>query len=279
MGQRKAKILSFKRGDGEKERANKKVKSSQFDYGWLLVIIVAILFIFLIATNPDPYLRIFLFVRDGIVVTITVTTISFCLTIIVGLIGGLGRSSKNKVIFGIAALYVELVRGIPLLVQLIWWYFAFPVVLHSIGEGLGIQALANYKANPIAMAVIGLTVCYGAYMSEIVRAGIQSVPVGQIEAARSVGMTYFQSMRFIVLPQAIKVILPPIGNEFVAMLKDSALVSVVAVADLTRRGREFMSQNFNPIEVWTLVALIYLLMTLFSARMVVWLEKKSETSE
>jgi polar amino acid transport system permease protein len=254
------------------------VKSSQFDYGWLLIIIVAILFIFLVATNPDPYLRILLFVRDGIVVTISVTAISFFLTIFVGLIGGLGRSSKNKVIFGIASLYVELVRGIPLLVQLIWWYFAFPIVLKSIGESLGIQALVNFRANPIAMAVIGLTVCYGAYMSEIVRAGIQSVPVGQTEAARSVGMTYFQSMRFIVLPQAIRVILPPIGNEFVAMLKDSALVSVVAVADLTRRGREFMSYNFNPIEVWTLVALIYLLMTLFSSRMVVWLEKKSETS-
>jgi polar amino acid transport system permease protein len=278
MGQGKAKILSFKRGDGGKKSANKKVKSSQFDYGWLLIIIVAILFIFLVATNPDPYLRILLFVRDGIVVTISVTAISFFLTIFVGLIGGLGRSSKNKVIFGIASLYVELVRGIPLLVQLIWWYFAFPIVLKSIGESLGIQALVNFRANPIAMAVIGLTVCYGAYMSEIVRAGIQSVPVGQTEAARSVGMTYFQSMRFIVLPQAIRVILPPIGNEFVAMLKDSALVSVVAVADLTRRGREFMSYNFNPIEVWTLVALIYLLMTLFSSRMVVWLEKKSETS-
>ncbi len=112
-------------------------------------------------------------------------------------------------------------------------------------------------------------------MSEIYRAGIQSVPKGQVEAARSLGMTHYQSMRHVILPQAIRVILPPIGNEFISLLKDSSLVSVVAVADLTRRGREFMATHFNPIEVWTIVALLYLIMTLFSARIVSWIEKKT----
>ena len=125
------------------------------------------------------------------------------------------------------------------------------------------------------LAIIGLVFCYGAYMSEIYRAGIQSIPKGQMEAARSLGMTYFQAMRHVVLPQAFRVILPPIGNEFIALLKDSSLVSVVAVADLTRRGREYSSMHFNPIEVWLLVALLYLVMTLFSARVVNWIEKKT----
>lgn len=112
-------------------------------------------------------------------------------------------------------------------------------------------------------------------MSEIYRAGIQSIPKGQMEASRSLGMSYFHSMRHIILPQAIRVILPPVGNEAIALLKDTSLVSVVAVADLTRRGREFMAVNFNPIEVWTMVALLYLVMTLLLSRLVAWIEKRS----
>jgi polar amino acid transport system permease protein len=183
------------------------------------------------------------------------------------------------VIFGISSLYVELVRGIPLLVQLIWWYFAFPVVLQSIGRNLGIEALATYKANPIIMSILGLTFCYGAYMSEIYRAGIQSISKGQMEAAMSLGMNYFRAMRYVILPQAIRVILPPVGNEFIALLKDSSLVSAVAVADMTRRGREYMSSNFIPIETWTMVALLYLVLTLFSARVASYIEKKVKVAE
>jgi polar amino acid transport system permease protein len=148
-------------------------------------------------------------------------------------------------------------------------------VIQKIGGWLNISFIANYQANAIFTAIIGLSVCYGAYMSEIYRAGIQSIPRGQIEAARSLGMTHFQSMRHVILPQAVRVVLPPVGNELVALLKDSCLVSVVAVADLTRRGREFMAVHFNPIEVWTMVALLYLVMTLFLSRGVAWLEKKT----
>lgn len=112
-------------------------------------------------------------------------------------------------------------------------------------------------------------------MSEIYRAGIQSIPRGQMEAARSLGMSYFQSMRYVILPQAVRIILPPVGNEFIALLKDSSLVSVVAVTDLTRRGREFMAQTFIPIETWIMVALLYLIMTLASARVVEWIEQRA----
>jgi polar amino acid transport system permease protein len=170
---------------------------------------------------------------------------------------------------------VEFIRGIPLLVQLLWWYFAFPVVIQAMGRALGIVFLQTYRADAIAMAVIGFVVCYGAYMSEIYRAGIQSIPRGQMEAARSLGMTYFQALRYVILPQAVRVILPPVGNEFIALLKDSSLVSVVAVTDLTRRGREFMSQTFMPIETWFMVALLYLILTLAAARVVDFVEKRT----
>ena len=247
----------------------------RIDPWWGLVVLAIGLTVILVTVRADPFWDILLFVRDGIGVTALITISSFALTLVVGLIGGLGRLARNWFLHGIATLYVEIVRGIPLLVQLIWWYFAFPVVIQQIGEWLHISVIANYQANPIFTAIIAITVCYGAYMSEIYRAGIQSIPKGQIEAARSLGMTHFQSMRHIILPQAVRVVLPPVGNEFVALLKDSCLVSVVAVADLTRRGREFMAVHFNPIEVWTMVALLYLVMTLFASSGVAWIEKKS----
>jgi polar amino acid transport system permease protein len=112
-------------------------------------------------------------------------------------------------------------------------------------------------------------------MSEIYRAGIESIPKGQMEAARSLGMSYFQAMRYIILPQAVRVILPPIGNEFIALLKDSALVSVLAVSDLTRRGREYMARTFESLETWAVVALVYLVLTLFLARIVAIIERKT----
>ena len=238
-------------------------KISTFDRWWLLLIGVIILIIGLILFKPDPFRRILFFVSDGIGVTIYTTLISFVLVLIFGLITGLGRLSKVTIIRGFATIYVELVRGIPLLVQLMFWYFAFPSVIQGFGKTLEIQSIAQYRANPIFMAILGLTFCYSAYMSEVYRAGIQSISKGQMEAARSLGMTYFQAMRYVILPQALRVILPPVGNEFITLLKDLSLVSVVAVADITRRGREFMAANFIPVDTWVMVALLYLVLTFF----------------
>jgi polar amino acid transport system permease protein len=255
--------------------------SSKIDAGWGMVAVVILLVGFLAVAQPDPYRRIIVFVSDGIGITILVTVVSFIFTLVVGLFGGLGRLSKNKVIYGISTIYVEFVRGIPLLVQLLWWYFAFPVVIQAMGDflldsfNLEVPFLLRYRANPVVMAIIGFVFCYGAYMSEIYRAGIQSISRGQMEAARSLGMTYVQAMRYVILPQAIRVILPPVGNEFIALLKDSSLVSVVAVTDLTRRGREFMSQTYIPIETWFMVALLYLILTLASARVIDLIEART----
>jgi polar amino acid transport system permease protein len=256
-------------------QANKINKSVTFDRWRLLLIGVILLIIGLTIFRPDPFKRILFFVSDGIGVTIYTTLISFVLVLIFGLITGLGRLSKVTIIRGLATIYVELVRGIPLLVQLMFWYFAFPSVIQGMGKILEIQSIAQYRANPIFMAILGLTFCYSAYMSEVYRAGIQSISKGQMEAARSLGMTYFQAMRYVILPQALRVILPPVGNEFITLLKDSSLVSVVAVADITRRGREFMAANFIPVETWVMVALLYLVLTLFSARIVNWIENKT----
>lgn len=250
--------------------------SARIDAWWGLVVLVVAVTAAMVLLRPDPFRRLLVFVSDGIWISISLTIVSFILTLIAGLIGGLGRLSQNRVIFGISTLYVELIRGVPLLVQLLWWYFAFPVLVQSLGRAINSEPLIRYQANGFLMAVLGFVVCYGAYMSEIYRAGIQSIPRGQMEAARSLGMTYVQAMRYIILPQAIRVILPPVGNEFIALLKDSSLVSVVAVSDLTRRSREFMSTNFIPIETWFFTALLYLIMTLLSARVVNFIELKTK---
>jgi polar amino acid transport system permease protein len=248
--------------------------SARSDPWWWLVAAVVALTVLLILTGSGYY-SIFRFILPGLLITVLATVVSYFLMLIVGMFGGLGRLAKNWFVHGAASLYVEIVRGVPLLVQLIMWYFVFPAVVQNVGRSLNFAPLATFRANPIFMAIFGLTFCYGAYMSEIFRAGIQSIPKGQMEAARSQGMSYFQAMRHIILPQAIRVILPPVGNEFVSLLKDSSLVSVVAVADLTRRGQSYMSTHFNPIETWTMIALVYLIMTLFSSRLVSWLERST----
>ena len=252
-----------------------------FSWEWLLLVAVILIVCFLYFKHPDPYRRIVVLLEDGIRVTLGITLVSFVSILVVGLLGGLGRIARNPLINGAASIYVELVRGVPLLVQLLFIYYASPIVLRGLGARLlGIwPSLANrlisIKLNPFAAAVLGMTFCYGAYMSEIFRAGIEAIPKGQMEAARSLGMSYLQAMRHVILPQAMRVILPPVGNEFVALLKDSSLVSVVAVADMTRRGREFMASTFLALETWMMVALLYLVMTLFFSRIVAYVERKT----
>jgi polar amino acid transport system permease protein len=209
--------------------------------------------------SPDPYQRILAFVPDGLAVTFAVTLSSIACALVIGLFAGLGRISHNPLINRIATVYVEIIRGIPLLVQLFYIYYA-------LGQWV--------KLSGPAAAVLAMSVCYGAYMAEIFRAGIQAIPKGQMEAALALGLSRSQAMRKVILPQTVKVILPPIGNEFIALLKDSSLVSILAVSDLLRRGREFASTSFRYFESYTVIALIYLVMTLFFSRLVAMMEEK-----
>jgi len=211
-----------------------------------LVILVS-----LCITQPDPYVDILEFLPDGILTTFEITLMSLCCTLPIGLLAGLGRLSPNRFLNLIASTYVEVVRGIPLLVQLFYIYYA-------LGKFVTVP--------PTVCAVVAISFCYGAYMGEVVRAGILSVPKGQTEAARSLGFTSAQTMRWVILPQALRTILPPVGNEFIAMLKDTSLVSIIAVADLLRRGREFASQTFDYFEAYTVIALVYLIITLLLSK-------------
>ena len=220
-----------------------------------------ILFALLLIISPEPYLDILRFLPDGIFRTFQVTIISIFFALIIGLLIGLGRISRNVIINRICTIYVEIIRGIPLLVQIFYIYYA----------------LGFAKISGIIAAIIAIAICYGAYISEIFRAGIQSIPKGQMEAALALGLTRKQAIFKIILPQTVKIVLPPIGNEFIALLKDSSLVSVVAISDLLRRGREYASTTFEYFEVYTMVALIYLIMTLFFSRLVAIMEERLRT--
>lgn len=262
--------MTLSTGTSVKEKTEK----AYFDKWWLLFFSVVAIIAILIITKPDPFLNILKYVREGIWTTLYLTIVSFLLVLLCGLLIALARISKVKILSGIATVFVEVIRGIPLMVQLIFWYFAFPAVIQGLGTQFNIVALQTFKTNAVAMAIIGLTICYSAYMSEVYRAGIQSISKGQMEAARSLGMNYFQAMRYVILPQAVRVILPPVGNEFITLLKDSSLVSVVAVADMTRKGREFMAANFDPFQTWIMIGLLYLVMTLLAGRLVAFLERR-----
>ena len=182
----------------------------------------------------------------GLWITIKISMISGVLALVLGLLAGLGRVSANPAAKHLAATYVELIRGTPLLVQLFIFYFFVGTVLN----------LSAFTAGVCALAVFT-----GAYVAEIIRAGIEAVPRGQMEAARSLGMSYPQSMRFVVLPQAIKSSLPPLAGQFINLIKDSSLVSVIAITDLSKAGREVVSSTFSPFEIWFTVALMYLVLT------------------
>ncbi len=209
--------------------------------------------------KPDPYLTILKFVPDGIVVTFQVTIFAIFFAIIIGLATGLGRLSDNRFINMIASLYVEVVRGIPLLVQLFYIYFALGRLV---------------RVPDIVAAVIAMAFCYGAYMGEVFRAGISSIDHGQTEASLSLGFDKRQTMAYVVLPQAWRTILPPVGNEFIALLKDTSLVSILAVADILRRGREYAAESFNYFETYTVIALIYLLITLILSKLISVMEHR-----
>ncbi|MCF7929169.1 MAG: amino acid ABC transporter permease [Spirochaetales bacterium] len=217
-----------------------------------------VLLVLLPIISPDPFWDIMKFLPDGILNTFKVTFISIFFALVIGLFTGLGRISRNVVVNRIATVYVEVIRGIPLLVQLFYIYY-----------GMGFLQI-----SPFVSAITAMSVCYGAYMGEIFRAGIQSISKGQMEAALALGLSRRQAIRKVILPQTFRTILPPTGNEFIALLKDSSLVSILAVSDLLRRGREYASTTFEYFESYTVVALSYLVITLFLSKMVAIMEDK-----
>jgi polar amino acid transport system permease protein len=200
------------------------------------------------------------FILTGMGFTLLVSVLAITLACILAVLGAMGRLSRNPIANGIATAYVSLVRGTPMLVQVYMWYLALPQVGKAISE-MGIPWAQRAMTLPaIPAGILALGVCYGAYMTETVRAGIQSIKVGQTEAARSLGMTESQKMRRIVFPQALRVIIPPVSNEFIAMVKDSSLVSLMGVWELSYRAIKIGRRYFQSLEMLIMVALIYWVM-------------------
>ncbi|WP_307973677.1 amino acid ABC transporter permease [uncultured Dialister sp.] len=197
----------------------------------------------------------------GAGVTIEITAVSVAIGFLIGLFVGIARICQVKILRIIATIYADCIRGTPLLVQIFLIYFALPIV-------------TGQRVEPFVAAVAACGINSGAYVSEIFRAGIQAIDVGQMEAGRSLGLSWWQTMYYVILLQAVRNILPPLGNEFIAMLKDSSLVSVIGFEELTRRGQLIIAQTYGSFEIWTTVAILYLIMTLAISRVVAWLEKK-----
>jgi polar amino acid transport system permease protein len=267
----------------------------QVPWWGLVILLLGALIVWFIIVSPT-YQDAFLFIVAGVKLTIGVSLISFILALILGLVLGLGRVSKNVLFYTLSSVYVEVVRGIPILVLL--FYFAFvvtPIALQFL-NWLG-TALANVGIGPLGgladrladldiqdvsmtvRAIVGLAFAYAAFEAEVFRAGIQSIQRGQMEAARSVGMSYFQGMRYIILPQAIRRVLPPLGNDFIAMLKDSSLISVLAVRELTHLAKLNRARTFRTYETWNTVAFLYLVLTLSLSLFVKFIERRMAYEE
>jgi polar amino acid transport system permease protein len=206
---------------------------------------------------------------QGLWVTLKVSLYSIFFGILLGLIGGISRMSKNPALKWSAITYVELIRGSPLLVQIFIWYFVLATMINSILLKYGIPEIPA-----LWYGVAALSFFTGAYVTEIVRAGIQSIHRGQIEAARSLGMTGAQSMKHIILPQAMRRILPPLAGQFISLIKDSSLLGIIAIRELTKATREGITTSLQPYEFWFVCAGLYLLLTFTLSMFVQYLERR-----
>ena len=203
------------------------------------------------------------FLVEGIGITVIVSAAAITIGVILGLLGALGRLSKSPITNGIATFYVSLIRGTPLLVQVYVWYLALPQIGKQL-EQLGVPGIQQILTLPaIPAGILALGVCYGAYLTETFRAGIQSISLGQTEAAMALGMSRGQLLRRIIMPQAIRVVIPSVGNEFIAMIKDSSLVSLMGVWELSYRARKIGRRYFRSLEMLLMAAAIYWIMCIF----------------
>lgn len=200
----------------------------------------------------------------GLIMTLKISAVALVFAMIIGLFTGLARISHNPVLRYLSVTYIEVIRGTPLLVQIFIFYFFIGTVLN----------LDRFTAG-----VAALSVFTGAYIAEIIRSGIQSIHPGQMEAARSLGMNYIKAMVYVILPQAFKRTLPPLAGQFINLIKDSSLVSVISITDLTKSGREVVSSTFAPFEVWFTVAILYLVLTGCLSWVIQKLEKRLSASD
>jgi len=224
--------------------------SNNYEWGW-----------YVISPNNKIGLSNIEFLLGGLKFTIMVSLISMVFAIILGLIVSIAGTTKIKVLNIINIGYTEIIRAIPVLVMILWVYYGLPV-------------LFNLNFSAFVAGIIALSICESPFVSEIFRSGIQAVPVGQKEAGTSLGLNFFQKFYLITLPQAIRIILPALGNQFVYMLKMSSLVSIIGLNELTRKANELVVSQYRPLEIYTFLVLEYLVLILIVSYMVRRLERK-----
>lgn len=261
---------------------------------WWLLLAAFLIMAFVLTNAPNPvYQEVFGQVQIGIWTTIWVSCVAYVIAVIMGLGLALMRLSKNHVIYQLSTLYVEIVRGIPTLVLVYFIVLAVtPRVVEAVNNlGLWLTAqgvlstlaetLSTLRTRDIdntTRAIAGLSISYGAFLSEVFRAGIESIEHGQYEAAYSLGMSRRKALWFVILPQAFRNVLPPLANDFIALLKESSLVSIVGVEDITRQGGTYGAANFRFFESYSVIAMTYLVLTLSLSMIVKVMENRLNRS-
>lgn len=241
---------------------------------WLVAIGLIIAFMgFRIISDPE-YTRIFETILTGLGTTLMVTGVSFICALILGLVLGLGRVSRNLILRNLSIGYIEFIRGVPILVLIFTISFA---IVPALSDWITING-QKLTVPLTARAIIALVLIYAAYIAEIFRAGIESISRGQMEAARSLGMTHTQAMRYVILPQAFRNVMPALGNDLIAILKDSSLVSVLGVREITQVSRLSVSSSFKYEETYFILTAFYLTMTLVLSLLLQWLQRKMSSN-
>lgn len=259
---------------------------------WALVLLVMAVLVYVSIAADEEYAAVYEDLQAGIALTLRVAVIAYIAALVIGLVIGLIRATPPRpgkgvigtlfsivhlVVYNIATLFVEIVRGIPLLiVLLVFAFIIIPGFRAWLDTTFGIDL--ELRGSSEVTAIIALAFAYGAFLSEVFRAGIQSIEKGQREAARSLGMNYWQMMRFIVLPQALRRIIPPLGNDFIAIIKDSSLVAILGIRDITQIAKVTSGSNFKYVETYTVVVVIYLTLTILGSMVVRLMEAQTSAS-
>ncbi|MCA2370217.1 amino acid ABC transporter permease [Agrobacterium genomosp. 3 str. CIP 111-78] len=266
--------------DTSPRRTGPNGKSEDFPWWLVTIILIGIALAVVIAVN-GIYAQVFSTVAKGIGITVSVTLAAFTLAALLGLSLALVGMADNIVLRQVARFYIEVVRGIPIIVLLFYIAFVGTPGLVALYNWLTFPLVTNGWLEPLMVrdvsltwrAIIALTIGYAAFIAEIFRAGIQAVPEGQIEAAKALGFSRYRRFRLIILPQAIRTIFPPLSNDFVSMVKDSSLVSVLGVTDITQMGKVYAAGSFRFFETYSIVAYIYLILTIGLSLMLRRIEK------
>ncbi|MEJ2708130.1 MAG: amino acid ABC transporter permease [Anaerolineales bacterium] len=254
------------------ERKERLIQRLKVTLVWVGLVILLVVVLLQLRFDPAYVLQHYDFVLQGALTTIGISVVSILIATVLALLGALGRLSNNSIASGVAGFYVSIVRGTPLLIQIYLIYLGLPQVGRTL-ESYGMTQLGDlFILSAIQSGVLALSLNYGAYMTEIFRAGIQSIGHGQREAAEAIGMSRWQTLRRIVLPQAVRIIIPDIGNQFIAMQKDSALVSVMGIWEITYRANRFARKDSKFMEMFLLAAALYWILTIISS----WLEGRLE---